>query len=800
MYNIYFIYFFFFSLQHYISFSTTDSISLTSSLMGNQTLVSKQGQFELGFFKPNENSNNYYIGIWYKNIPTQTAVWVANRVEPVTDPNSSELKISNDGNLVLLNSSNHQIWSTSTTSKATHATLLDTSNLVLTNKSGSIVWQSFDHPTNTLMPGGWAGYNKITREYNSFTCWESHDNPAPGPFTARLDPDGSNQYIIWWNSSEIYWSTGLWTGKYFVNIPNTGVASSNFFNLTFINNWDRKYATYTLTSNANRTRLTLNSEGQLQILLWFHDTQEWQPIFTQPVSQCDVYSFCGPYGMCDTTQTNICSCIEGFQPQREKDWESKDFNNGCVRKTNLHCGKRDNTQKDGFVMMGNVRLPGNQLSLPISGHKECESTCQENCSCVAYSYKNECLIWTDEIRNLEQYYGGGNTNGGNLYIRLAASDIPNSSNSKKFLIGVIIGVTIGAIIIVFFIIYVLSLRPKWRRIVMRKKMTKDSLIIFSYSDLLIVTKNFNEKLGGGGFGSVFKGTMPDLTEVAVKKLQGSNQGEKQFRAEVSTLGAIQHVHLVKLRGFCSEIDKRLVVYEYMPGGSLDYVLFKEKKNNLNWKTRYQIILGIARGISYLHEECRERIVHCDIKPDNILLDSNFCAKVADFGLAKLIGRDFSRVLTTMRGTIGYLAPEWLSGQPVTTKVDVYSFGMMLFEIISGKRNFRDFEEDATMGYFPSWAAKQIIDDNISGLLDESLQGLDYDTDELKRVCRIACWCVQDSEIQRPSMSQVVKILEGVLEVNVPPMPRGLEHLMQEKMQSINYHSSVSDNEILEEGV
>ncbi|KAJ3670327.1 hypothetical protein LUZ60_010651 [Juncus effusus] len=124
--------------------------------------------------------------------------------------------------------------------------------------------------------------------------------------------------------------------------------------------------------------------------------------------------------------------------------------------------------------------------------------------------------------------------------------------------------------------------------------------------------------------------------------------------------------------------------------------------------------------------------------------------------------------------------------------------MMLFEIISGKRNFIDFEEDATMGYFPSWAAKQISDDNIIGLLDESLQGLDYDTDELKRVCRIACWCVQDSEIQRPTMSQVVKILEGVLEVNVPPMPRGLEHLMQEKMQSINYHSSVSDNEILDE--
>ncbi|KAJ3670255.1 hypothetical protein LUZ60_010579 [Juncus effusus] len=776
MSNISLSFFFFslFSLKSHISLARTDSISRTSPLIGNQTLISKEGKFELGFFKPSKNSNNHYIGVWYKSLPQQTVVWVANRVEPVTDPHSSQLKISKDGNLVLLNGSNHQIWSTNTTSKAMHAILSDTSNLILKNESDLIVWQSFDHPTDTIMPGGWIEYNKITGEHMDLTCWESPENPAPGPFTRRLNPYG--QYVILWNNSDIYWTNQLWAGTYNVLLPNSGLTTS-YINVTVTESWDRNYATYTVT-NSSKTRSVIDSNGQYQQYWWFNNTEEWHPIFTEPAPQCDVYSFCGTYGLCDSTHKNICNCIKGFEPASVKDWESNYFNKGCVRKTKLQCEERNDTQNDGFVKMSNVRLPGNRLNLPVSSQKECESTCQENCSCVAYSYNNECLIWTDEIRNLEQYYGGGNINGsGDLYIRLSASDIPNSSNSKKILIGVVIGVTIGAIVIVFFIIYVLSLRPKWRRTVMQKKMTKDSLIIFSYSDLLIITKNFNERLGGGGFGSVFKGTMPDLTEVAVKKLEGSNQGEKQFRAEVCTLGAIQHVNLVKLRGFCSEIDKRLVVYEYMPGGSLDYVLFKEKNNNLNWKMRYQIILGIARGISYLHEECRERIIHCDIKPDNILLDSNFCTKVADFGMAKLNGRDFSRVLTTMRGTIGYLAPEWLSGEPVTTKVDVYSFGMMLFEIISGKRNFTDFEEDAMMGYFPSWAAKQIIDDNIVGLLDERLQGLDYDRDELKRVCRIACWCVQDSEIQRPTMSQVVKILEGVLEINVSPMPRGLDRLL-----------------------
>ncbi|KAJ3676297.1 hypothetical protein LUZ60_003709 [Juncus effusus] len=790
---------FFFSLKSYISSAVTDSITLVSSLTGNQTIISKQGIFELGFFKPNKNLNNYYIGIWYKNIPNQTVVWVANRINPVTNPNSSQLKFSNDGNLILLKSSNHQIWSTETTSKANHATLLDTSNLVLTNGSGSIVWQSFDHPTDTHMPGGWIAYNKITHENIDITCWESPDNPAPGPFTLRMNTNGSyGQYesVILWNSSDIYWTRDLQIGTY---ILNSGQTTPSYFNVTVLDSQDWNYELYSIITNSSiLTRGVIDSHGLFHQLWWFNNTQEWHSIFTEPLSQCDAYSLCGAYGICDSTHENICSCIQGFEAASEKDWESNDFNKGCVRKTNLQCGKRNIAQKDGFVKLTNVRLPGNLIRLLVSGQKECESACLRNCSCMAYSYNNGCLIWTEEIRNLQQLYDGGNAGGGNMYIRLAASDLPSSINSQKVIIGFAIGVTIGAIIIFFSVFYVISFRRKWRTITMQKKVTKNSLVMFSYGDLLTITNNFSQKLGSGGFGSVFKGSLPDLTEVAVKKLEGSNQGEKQFRAEISTLGAIQHINLVKLRGFCSETNKKLIVYEYMSHGSLNFHLFKKESIDLGWKMRYQIILGIARGIAYLHEECREIIIHCDIKPDNILLDSNFCAKVADFGMAKLIGRDFSHVLTTMRGTIGYLAPEWLSGQPVTTKVDVYSFGMMLFEIICGKRNMRNFEKDGVICYFPSWAAKQIIDDNIVDLLDESLQDLEYDMDELKRVCRIACWCVQYSEIQRPTMSQVVKIIEGILEVNVPPMPRGLEHLMQEEMLSINYHSSMSNNEVLEE--
>ncbi|KAM0059052.1 putative protein kinase RLK-Pelle-SD-2b family [Helianthus debilis subsp. tardiflorus] len=197
------------------------------------------------------------------------------------------------------------------------------------------------------------------------------------------------------------------------------------------------------------------------------------------------------------------------------------------------------------------------------------------------------------------------------------------------------------------------------------------LVAFVYRDLQIATKNFSDKLGGGGFGSVFKGVLCDLSVVGVKKLESVSQGEKQFRSEVSTTETIQHVNLVHLRGFCGEGKRKLLV---------------KQDNVLNWKTRYQIAIGTARGLVYLHEKCRYCIIHCDIKPENILLDSDFCPKVADFGLAKLVGRDFSRVLTTMRGTQGYLAPEWLSGVPVTAKADVFSYGMLLFELVCGKRN------------------------------------------------------------------------------------------------------------------
>ncbi|KAK3429099.1 hypothetical protein EUGRSUZ_E00507 [Eucalyptus grandis] len=286
-------------------------------------------------------------------------------------------------------------------------------------------------------------------------------------------------------------------------------------------------------------------------------------------------------------------------------------------------------------------------------------------------------------------------------------------------------------------------------------------IEWTINDLQVATKNFSAKLGGGGFGSVFKGRLLGSSHTAVKKLESISQGEKQFRTEVSTIGTIRHVNLVKLRGFRSEVDKRLLVYDFMPNGSLDYHLFR---------------------LAYLHEKCRDCIIHCDIKPENILLDLN-----------SLVGRDFSRVLTTMRGTRGYLAPEWISGVAITAKADVYSYGMMLFEFVSGRRN-SELSEDGAIKFFPTWVASKIAEGgDLLDLLDRDLE-TNADTEGLTRICRVACWCVQDEETHRPSMGQVVQILEGLLDVNLLRMLRALRLLLDNQEHVVFFTESSLSNQ------
>uniref|UniRef100_I1PST2 non-specific serine/threonine protein kinase n=1 Tax=Oryza glaberrima TaxID=4538 RepID=I1PST2_ORYGL len=520
--------------------------------------------------------------------------------KPVTEHqlNLTQLKLSRDGNLVISNNTTGSIlWSTDIVNRTSSATTMNnTTSVVLSNdgnlvvgSSSDVLWQSFDNPSDVLLPGAKFGWNKLT---------------------------GFTRQII---SKKNLIDLGL--GLYRVELGNIS--------------------------------------GQVEINIWSQLTQSLQKVYAQPADPCIAFGTCGPFTICNGISRPFCDCMESFSRKSPQDWELDDRTAGCMRNTQLNCGNMTSST-DVFHAIARVRLPYNPQSVDnATTQSKCVEACLSHCSCNAYSYeRSRCSIWHGDLLSVNMNDGIDNNSEDILYLRLAAKDLPGSAkNRTKLNVGVVTAATI----------------------------TSFGL------------------LGGGGFGSVFKGVLNDSTTVAVKKLDGASQGEKQFRAESS-------------------------------------------ETVLNWTTRYNIVIGVARGLSYLHQSCHNCIIHCDIKPENILLNASFVPKIVDFGMATFVGRDFSRVLTTFRGTIGYLALEWISGVAITPKVDVYSFGMVLLEILSGRRNTsRVYIANSNLvSYFPVHAITKLHEGDVRSLVDPKLHG-DFSLEEAERVCKVACWCIQDNE-------------------------------------------------------
>ena len=306
-------------------------------------------------------------------------------------------------------------------------------------------------------------------------------------------------------------------------------------------------------------------------------------------------------------------------------------------------------------------------------------------------------------------------------------------------------------------------------------------IRYSYSDIKKMTKGFKDKLGEGGYGSVYKGQLRNGHLVAIKLLGGKSRANGQeFINEVATIGTIHHVNVVHLIGFCVEKTKRALVYEFMPNGSLEKHIFsRERMGSLSSEKMFDIALGVARGIEYLHRGCDMRILHFDIKPHNILLDVNFTPKVSDFGLAKLYPTDNSIVsLMAARGTMGYMAPElfYKNIGGLLYKADVYSFGMLLMEMASRRRNMNEGEDHKSQVYFLSWVYDQFSE----GKEMEMGNGTEEEEKILKKMIIVALWCIQMKPIDRPSMNKVVELLEGDVEsLEMPPKP--LKEMLLEGM-------------------
>lgn len=381
------------------------------------TLVSAGQKFELGFFSP-WNANKRYIGIWFKNIPDQTVVWVANKNNPLTN-SSGVLTITPNGNVVIMNNSTNSVIWTSNTSSASVSNpilqLLDNGNLILKNVNNSYLWQSFDHPCDTLIPEMKLGWNFRNNQEWYLTSWRNLQDPSTGAYTFRVDPRGLPQLVLR-QGSVIQYRSGPWDGARF------GLAemkANTVFRPAFFLDADHEYYSFNNIDDSIISRFVVNQSGLIQHLTWSIRRKEWVDIATVQSDACDKYAICGSYGICNINSNPYCSCPQGFTPKLPQDWERMDWSGGCVRKKPVNC-----SEPEGFIKLSNLKLPDYAnflVNKTASNSLECAQACLRNCTCVAYAKTDDrgCVVWFGDLLDVRTYNEGGQE----LYIRMPASEL-----------------------------------------------------------------------------------------------------------------------------------------------------------------------------------------------------------------------------------------------------------------------------------------------------------------------------------------------------------------------------------------
>ncbi|XP_016449873.1 G-type lectin S-receptor-like serine/threonine-protein kinase CES101 isoform X2 [Nicotiana tabacum] len=650
-----------FILVLFCHFSRADlaEISKEQNLTDYQQLFSESRLFKMQFFSPGK-SRNRYLGIFARPSPDmysdvieggdEKAVWIANRDDPLTDTSAS-LMIDRDGRLMISHSEGTVILLSATPTAATNLTaiLLDNGNFVLRdlyfNGSGHrTLWQSFDYPTDTLLPGMKLGINLRTGHNWSLTSWATEQAPASGSFTFGLDPNGTNQLIILW-MGKVYWKSGP--------LPN------GHFGFKYVSNADEKYFMYT-AHNSVYGRYTVSPSGSIQ------DGFERNKVFG--------------------------NCIDGIPDA------------GCVKQVLPQC----RTAKKYWFELRQVYMFGDSFKIEENytlSLSDCKAKCENDCSCVAYASVDSndgtgCQIWG----NSSSFVTASNSLARGVFF------LTRKDEKRKWWIWLTIAVPILVLVFAFSLCYLIQrkliARGKAREVEKvlyelagpnaipgqyNDKKLRHDIQIFSLETIHVATNNFwsANKLGEGGYGPVYKGMLVDGQEVAIKRLStSSGQGLVEFQNEIKLIAKLQHTNLVRLLGCCVEGEEKILVYEYMMNKSLDFFLFDaSRRDTLKWNIRLNIIEGVAQGILYLHKYSRLRVIHRDLKASNILLDDNMNPKISDFGLARIFGKqEFEANTERIVGTYGYMSPEYAMNGIVSMKADVFSFGVLVLEILNGKRN------------------------------------------------------------------------------------------------------------------
>nr|GME21347.1 G-type lectin S-receptor-like serine/threonine-protein kinase At4g27290 isoform X2 [Ipomoea batatas] len=483
------------SILHFSAAVDTLATNQTLSDDGGTMLVSASQMFVLGFFSPG-SSRNRYLGIWVRNEPERTVVWVANNNNPISD--FSGIK----NNPVLQ--------------------LLDNGNLVVKNGIGDsgFVWQSFDYPGDTLLPGMKIGWNLKTKEEWYLRSWRSQNDPSMGDFTFRLDLLGLPTGILR-RGSTVLFRTGTWDGsklgQYTFADLYMSVIKSNF-----VYNDETAYYDFRCVESSTISRLVVNETGQITISIWrpHKKNSGWFVIGPIQVDHCDPYGTCGKNSLCNPNSPSLCECLDGFQPRSPLEWQSLQWSSGCVRRIALNCSD----EAQGFRKLSGIRLPdrsrmvGNRTSMRSS--TDCEKVCLGNCSCSAYAWAEGvgCAVWHGDLQDMRLFYTGGQ----DLFIRMPASQL---------IVLIITGLFLLAIT-TWYGCHAMAARRKRR----------------------------GEYMYG--------------QEIAVKRLSSfSGQGTEEFKNEILVISKLQHRNLVRLIGCSIHGEEKLLVYEHMKNKSLDTLLF-----------------------------------------------------------------------------------------------------------------------------------------------------------------------------------------------------------------------------------
>ncbi|XP_022927517.1 G-type lectin S-receptor-like serine/threonine-protein kinase At1g11300 isoform X1 [Cucurbita moschata] len=765
-----------------------DTITSTQFLKDPETILSNRGFFELGFFSP-LNSTNRYVGIWDKRVPVRTIFWVANRDNPLKNK-SGVFAVSIDGNLVVLDAHNKTLWNSNVSNAVVKSTarLLDSGNLILQDSaSGTIIWESFKDPSDKFLPMMKFMTNSITNEKVEIVSWKTPSDPSSGDFSFGIDPLTIPEVIIWKNN-RTYWRSGPWDGQVFIGIPGMNTDYLYGANLIIENK------TYSLSiANANEAQLYfyyLNPSGALEEKHWDIEDQKWEIAWLAPETECDIYGACGAFGVCNSQKSPICSCLRGFKPENEEEWNRGNWRSGCVRNSPLECGKKNisvemGTDQDGFLKVGMVKVP-DFAAWVVASEDDCRVQCLANCSCSAYAYRTGigCMIWRGDLIDIQEFKNGG----ADIYVRVAYSDIANESGTTKDMKAVIVASVVAGTFILICSIYCLwkvqmqrQKRKEQRKFLMNSGEMKhdkvnqvklQELPLFDFEKLATATNHFhfNNKLGQGGFGPVYKGKLVDGPEIAVKRLsRTSGQGLEEFTNEVMVISKLQHRNLVQLFGCCVEGEERMLVYEYMPNGSLDSIIFDSTKGRvLDWQKRFNVIEGIVRGLLYLHRDSRLKIIHRDLKPSNILLDRDLNPKISDFGTARIFyGNEAQANTTRVVGTYGYMSPEYVLNGQFSEKSDVFSFGVLLLEIISGRKNTSFYRNEHALSLL-KFAWKLWMEANVVALIDQTMSKLHHEA-EILRCIHVGLLCVQEFANDRPNITTILSMLHN--EIADLPMPK-----------------------------